>query len=111
MEPLLNPPTEGDDRIVSELESEAVLSQDFAEVSDPPDETDSITSDADGTESDLSADPDHENLPPPETDPAMTFEDLNLNRAVLDAIDARRVHAPDADSGSRRFRRRSRART
>jgi ATP-dependent RNA helicase DeaD len=31
-------------------------------------------------------DPDHENSPPPETDPAMTFADLKLNRAVLDAL-------------------------
>lgn len=85
MELLLNPPTEGDDRIVSDLESEAVPS-DFAEVSDPTDEADSINSEADGMESDLTADPDHENLPPPETDLAMTFEDLKLNRAVLDAL-------------------------
>ena len=86
----MNPPTEGDDRIVPDLESEAVLSQDLADVNDlndeSPDEMDSNTSDADGMEPDLTADPDHENLPPPETDPAMTFEDLKLNRAVLDAI-------------------------
>ena len=31
-------------------------------------------------------DPDHENMPTPETDPAMTFADLKLNRAVLDAL-------------------------
>ena len=31
-------------------------------------------------------DPDHESAPPPETDPAMTFADLKLNRAVLDAL-------------------------
>jgi ATP-dependent RNA helicase DeaD len=40
----------------------------------------------DAIEGEAAEDPDHEAKPPPETDPAMTFADLKLNRAVLDAL-------------------------
>jgi ATP-dependent RNA helicase DeaD len=92
MEPLLNPPTDGDDRITPELEPETVPSEELDDETESPDEppdeieVEADTSEADGKEPDPTADPDHENLPPPETDPAMTFADLKLNRAVLDAI-------------------------
>ncbi|MBA4067764.1 MAG: ATP-dependent helicase [Isosphaera sp.] len=52
---------------------------------DPPDGPVDESADED-RESDPSADPDHESAPPPETDPAVTFADLKLNRAVLDAL-------------------------
>src|SRR5262245_48136725 len=89
MEPLLNPPTAGDERTTSDLEPESVPTEDLSETTESSeliDEADAPTSAADGMEPALPADPDHENLPPPETDPAMTFADLELNRAVLDAV-------------------------
>ena len=58
-----------------------------AEASDADDyNDDNDDNDDDNEESDAADDPDHEAAPPPETDPAMTFADLKLNRAVLDAL-------------------------
>ena len=89
MESLLNPPSDGDEAIVPTLDSETnpPESPETAEVREtsdfPPDEV----------SADASTDPDHESAPPPETDPAMTFADLKLNRAVLDALaHARYIH-------------------
>jgi ATP-dependent RNA helicase DeaD len=91
MEPVLIPPTDGDDRNAPELESDNVPSDepidDLAPAEDQDDESDTDVDEPDReVAADSTADPDHENLPPPETDPAMTFADLKLNRAVLDAI-------------------------
>jgi len=110
MEPLLIPATDGDDRDAPDLEPDNVPSHELAdetpsEVGDdfPPTESEDYDdSDTDVDEEpnaedslegedtenpvEAASDPDHENAPPPETDPAMTFADLKLNRAVLDAI-------------------------
>jgi ATP-dependent RNA helicase DeaD len=53
---------------------------------DPPDGPVGASADAEADDTDPADDPDHESAPPPETDPAVTFADLKLNRAVLDAL-------------------------
>ena len=86
MESMLNPPTEGDVRSVPTFESDL---DPIGQADDAIDATE-LTPDGDLGEnadsSDPVDDPDHENAPPPETDPAMTFADLKLTRAVLDAL-------------------------
>jgi ATP-dependent RNA helicase DeaD len=81
-----NKPT---DATTDELNDEPIDPTDVDEPSDlvaeEVEETDEPESEA--AESDPADDPDHEDAPPPETDLAMTFADLNLNRAVLDALD------------------------
>lgn len=106
MEHLLIPPTDGDDRdapdrvLTNELtdKTPTAMGDDFPPtepVDVPEDEYDSDTEVDDNladevidssAEATTDSDPDHENAPPPETDPAMTFADLKLNRAVLDAL-------------------------
>jgi ATP-dependent RNA helicase DeaD len=107
MEHLLIPPTNGDDRNAPDLEPDNVPSDELIDDTPsamgddlPPtepeddDETDTDLDEELDAEAGLDAescveavtDPDHENAPPPETDPAMTFADLKLNRAVLDAL-------------------------
>jgi ATP-dependent RNA helicase DeaD len=108
MEPLLIPPSEGDDRKTPDLEPDNVPSDKLtdatpAETGDefPPSEPEDILDEEDNADTEVddelndevaengaeeTADPDHESAPPPETDPAMTFADLKLNRAVLDAL-------------------------
>lgn len=80
MEPVLTPPTDGDDWTVPETEPTHVPAEKNAPetVSDEPVDEFAPTSE--------DADPDHEALPPPETDPAMTFADMKLMRPLLDAI-------------------------
>jgi ATP-dependent RNA helicase DeaD len=86
----LNPPTDGDERFDSELEPESVPTADISDEEQEPGENDEsdkphrpIAIPVDELPPD---DPDHEDVPTPETDPAMTFADLKLNRAVLDAL-------------------------
>jgi ATP-dependent RNA helicase DeaD len=94
MEPVLTPPTDGDFNPAPEQDErdEDLTDDETAEAQDETDETDDLDAEADAPEvegaddTDPTADPDHENAPPPETDPAMTFADLKLNRAVLDAL-------------------------
>ncbi len=105
MEHLLIPPTNGDDRNAPDLEPDNVPSDELIDdtpsalgddlpPTEPEDDDESDTDldeelDAEvapDAEIEAVADPDHENAPPPETDPAMTFADLKLNRAVLDAL-------------------------
>jgi ATP-dependent RNA helicase DeaD len=110
MEYLLIPPTNGDDRNAPDLEPDRIpadeitdkfpseMGDDFSptEPEDVPDDEyesdtevdDSLNDDVSetNTEETDELDPDHENAPPPEIDPAMTFADLKLNRAVLDAL-------------------------
>jgi len=99
MEPVLNPPPNGDDWNVPETAPVPVPSEQSdsgGTVSPEPDNdftTPSVhelpeTETAAETESEaeLVVDPDHETPPPPETDPAMTFADLQLIRPLLDAI-------------------------
>ena len=112
MEPLLNPPSDGDDRNAPDLEPDNVPPNELIDrsTSSPGDDfppTDAIDVPDDENESDTDldygltdeiaeddaeddaeeiADPDHESAPPPEIDPAMTFADLKLNRAVIDAL-------------------------
>ncbi len=103
MEPELNPPTDGDVSNDPELDRRTISPNDSDEEIeeptdiDPPEalgaflegadaNDDSEEDEADEEETDSIEDPDHESLPPPETDPAMTFADLKLNRAVLDAL-------------------------
>jgi ATP-dependent RNA helicase DeaD len=107
MEHLLIPPTNGDDRNAPDLEPDNVPSDELIDDTPSamgddlpptePEEDDETDTDLDeeldaeaapDAESCVEAvtDPDHENAPPPETDPAMTFADLKLNRAVLDAL-------------------------
>jgi len=86
----LNPPTDGDERFDPDLESASVplaFPIDPIETSDEPSETDEPHNAIPVPVDELPADdPDHENSPPPEIDPGMTFADLKLNRAVLDAL-------------------------
>jgi ATP-dependent RNA helicase DeaD len=102
----LIPPTDGDDRNAPELEPDNVPSEEQIEQTRPAVEDDLAAGDSDdASDTDLdeklagedytdaeeslepeTADPDHESSPPPEIDPAMTFADLKLNRAVLDAL-------------------------
>jgi ATP-dependent RNA helicase DeaD len=107
MEHLLIPPTNGDDRNAPDLEPDNVPSDELIDdtpsamgddllPTEPEDDDESDTDldeelDAEAAPdaescAEAVADPDHENAPPPETDPAMTFADLKLNRAVLDAL-------------------------
>jgi len=107
MEHLLIPPTNGDDRNAPDLEPDNVPSDELIDDTPSamgddlpptePEEDDETDTDLDeeldaeaaaDAESCVEAvtDPDHESAPPPETDPAMTFADLKLNRAVLDAL-------------------------
>ncbi len=102
MELVLNSPTDGDDRSAPEPEPATVptdsnLTNENPLNDDEPDEPtdidppDEVAEDDSGddlvAEDEATTDPDHESAPPPETDPAMTFADLKLTRAVLDAID------------------------
>ncbi|HEV3436536.1 MAG TPA: DEAD/DEAH box helicase [Gemmata sp.] len=101
------PPTNGDDRNAPDLEPDNVPSDELIDdtpsamgddllPTEPEDDDESDTDldeelDAEAAPdaescAEAVADPDHENAPPPETDPAMTFADLKLNRAVLDAL-------------------------
>jgi ATP-dependent RNA helicase DeaD len=115
MEPVLNPPTDGDGKDAPDLSShisadgtndnseivEPHTTNETAEVSEPTEEPTDLDELAELAESspledptDLTEeaganpvdDPEHETAPPPETDPAMTFADLKLTRAVLDAL-------------------------
>jgi ATP-dependent RNA helicase DeaD len=106
MEQVLIPSPNGDEPNAPDLEPEnvptdkipdsnpATPGDDFAlyEAVDVPDEEPvsdtELCEDLDDldAESPAEADPDHENAPPPETDPAMTFADLKLHRALLDAL-------------------------
>ncbi len=110
MEQLLIPPTDGDDRQnpdrepddvppddpidsiplamrddLSSTELENLADADDVSDTDVDDEDELLDEDVD-TSSEAIDDPDHESAPPPEIDPAMTFADLKLNRAVLDAL-------------------------
>jgi ATP-dependent RNA helicase DeaD len=83
MEPVLTPPTNGDDWTVPEPDSKHVPNAELTAdapadelVSEPEDEFEPA---------DLS-DPDHEALPPPEVDLAMSFADLKLIRPLMDAL-------------------------
>lgn len=89
------PPTDGDERAVPDLESVTEITEndrEMDEVIEPTDMDDDavvdpIDNESDTSENDPAAlDPDHESAPPPDTDPAMTFADLKLNRALLDAL-------------------------
>jgi ATP-dependent RNA helicase DeaD len=76
----LDPQTDGGANDALDLNPELSAAQ-------PTDERDEPTDfDPADEPADEAADPDHESAPPPETDPAMTFADLKLNRAVLDAL-------------------------
>jgi ATP-dependent RNA helicase DeaD len=115
MEQLLIPPTSGDDRNAPELDPDHVPAPELTDHMIPtsgsdlsplePEEDGESDTDVDDEadiaaaadaesgdeaanepETDPDPDPDHEASPPPETDPAMTFADLKLNRAVLDAL-------------------------
>jgi ATP-dependent RNA helicase DeaD len=79
----LIPPTAGDEHTVPDLEPETADEVD--EVIEPTDVDEEDAPAPIRNEADTS-DPDHENPPPPETDPAMTFADLKLHRALLDAL-------------------------
>jgi len=92
---VLTPPIDGDSWDIPDLESEAVTDEEAEETTDeatdidePEARAEETTDDSepDEAEADPTADPDHEYAPPPETDLAMTFTDLRLNRAVLDAL-------------------------
>ncbi len=91
-EPVLNPPTDGDAKNAPELDPETIAEADDENETieeptdlDPPD--DQLEQIVDENEvAETPPDPDHENAPPPETDLAMTFADLKLNRAVIDAL-------------------------
>jgi ATP-dependent RNA helicase DeaD len=83
----LNPPTAGDDAFDSDLETESVPTADLSEPTDELEDLDKHSPHIPVPVDELPADdPDHENMLTPETDPAMTFADLKLNRAVLDAL-------------------------
>jgi ATP-dependent RNA helicase DeaD len=92
----LTPPIDGDHPNAPELEPETnpadelndELIEEPTDVDEPSDlVAESVEeTDAEDAEPDDADDPDHEDAPPPETDPAMTFADLKLNRAVLDAL-------------------------
>jgi ATP-dependent RNA helicase DeaD len=110
MEQLLIPPKDGDDRINPDLEPDGVPSEQLIDATplamslefslthaeDLPDDQDDSDTEVDEvdellgedveTSSEAIIDPDHESAPPPEIDPAMTFADLKLNRAVIDAL-------------------------
>jgi ATP-dependent RNA helicase DeaD len=110
MEQLLIPPKDGDDRINPDLEPDGVPSEQLIDATplamgvefsptqaeDLPDDQDDSDTEVDeideilGEDAENSSeaiiDPDHESAPPPEIDPAMTFADLKLNRAVIDAL-------------------------
>src|SRR5262245_54673615 len=91
MEPVLTPPTNGDDKSVPEFDPEQIPAEqqnevhvaEFTPTERAPETEPEAESDL---ETEPEADPDHETPPPPETDPAMTFADLKLSRALLDAI-------------------------
>jgi len=93
MESVLTPPTDGDFDNSPELDPESTELE-FPHETDATDEANEIDEGTDledpnevePDEAALAADPDHESAPPPETDPAKTFADLKLNRAVLDAL-------------------------
>ena len=95
MEPVLTPPTDGDFPNAPETvppATETLNTQEPDEPDDPTDlddldEDDSPDSVTEATEpEDSTSELEAEAAPPPETDPAMTFADLKLNRAVLDAL-------------------------
>jgi ATP-dependent RNA helicase DeaD len=116
MEPVLTPPTDGDSKDAPDLSStptaiptnqtreaiEPLQTPVRAEASEVPEEPTDLDDPSDLSESSPVEDPteltaesgaipaddeEHESAPPPETDPAMTFADLKLNRAVLDALE------------------------
>lgn len=68
-----DPPWETGDHDLAELAQESA----------EPTTTDTAQ---EATELATAEDPDHETPPPPVTDPSVTFADLKLNRAVLDAV-------------------------
>jgi ATP-dependent RNA helicase DeaD len=86
MEPVLTPPTNGDDWTVPEPDPNQVPTEEptpdepVAEL--PPDD------ELEPEPSDPTSDPDHEGAGPPEVDLAMTFADLKLMRPLMDAINA-----------------------
>ncbi len=92
MELLLTPPPNGDGRNDPDQDHDDILTtSEFDEPIEDAGLEDSSTDDAelecDESDLALNTDPDHEAAPPPETDPAMTFAELKLTRAVLDALD------------------------
>ena len=93
MEPLLTP-TDGDYPTAPEFDAESKpnddLNDELIEPTDVDEPSDLVAEAVEETDAEVvepADDPDHEDAPPPETDPAMTFADLKLNRAVLDALD------------------------
>lgn len=98
MEPVLNPPPNGDDWNVPETAPIPVPSEQSDSAPVPSKQDDELTypssheiPEADpGEEVETELDPeddlDHETPPPPETDPAMTFAELKLIRPLQDAI-------------------------
>ncbi|QJW93327.1 DEAD-box ATP-dependent RNA helicase CshA [Frigoriglobus tundricola] len=89
MEPVLTPPTNGDDWTVPETGSKHVPSDEPVDELPPDSEAAADGEETDDPESepgDPADDPDHESAPPPEVDPAMTFADLKLIRPLMDAI-------------------------
>src|SRR5262245_5832786 len=101
MEPVLTPPTDGDFPNAPETVPPATETLNTQEPDEPDDPTDLDDLDEDDSpdsvteatepeesvaEADSQIEAELEAAPPPETDPAMTFADLKLNRAVLDAL-------------------------
>lgn len=81
------PPTDSEDILDDEVSDTDVDDEVIGDIPEPITDTDDEPIDELAeTAEDLADDPDHESAPPPETDPAMSFADLKLNRAVLDAL-------------------------